>query len=603
MSVAMEVPTDAAVCSICGFPADDATELPSGGYACGFCAESLVIDDYEPTDSSAKMALRPYQQEAADGIDAAFQENDSTLAVMPTGTGKTIVLASVIHEWDRGRVLVMAHRDELIRQAADKIERVTGEPCDIEMGEYMADQKSLYNHAKVVVTSVQTMSRRNRHSRFHPEDFSLLIVDEAHHATAKTYRAVIEYFQQGGLKVLGVTATPDRTDEAALGQVFQSVAFEYALPQAIDDGWLVPIRQQFVEVEGLDFSEMKTTAGDLNQRQLAEAMEEEKTAHRIVSSTIEIANGEQTLIFTASVDQAEEMAMIANRHRLGCAEWICGDAVKCPMEIRRQTLGRFRNRDFQFLFNCSVLLEGFDQDNIGVVVPKATKSRSLYAQMIGRGTRPLSGLVDGIESADDRRSLIAASSKPHMLALDFVGNSGRHKLINTGDMLGGNYDDDIVAEATRAAASKSSRGERSDMLAELRIAEEARKEKLRKQREGIVAKAKYRLQSVDPFDVFDIMPKREPAWHRGRKPTERMAAAVERMGMDTSRMTYWQAHQIIEEAGKRREKNLCSFKQAKLLRKHGFAADCTFQEASTTIDRIAKSGWKLKRPAILKDNP
>ncbi len=584
--------TDTEVCAHCGFGSDDLVETATGELMCAFCAGGIVSD--EPDGEGPAINLRPYQSEAQSQALCELQANDSTLVVLPTGCGKTILFASIIKAWERGRVLVMAHRDELIRQAAQKIEWVTGDPCDIEMGEYRADQRSLHDLARVVVTSVQTMSRRSRHSRFHPEDFSLLIIDEAHHATSKTYRAVIDYFRDGGLKVLGVTATPDRTDEAALGQIFESVAYEYAMTAAIDDGWLVPVQQQFVQVEGLDFSEMKTTAGDLNQRQLADAMEEEKTAHRIVSSTIEIANGEQTLLFAASVDQAEQMAMIANRHRHGCAEWICGDAVKCPIDVRRKTLERFRNRDFQFLFNCSVLLEGFDQDNIGVVVPKATKSRSLYTQMIGRGTRPLSGLVDCVDSAEERCRLIRESAKPHVLILDFVGNSGRHKLIHTGDVLGGIYDDSVVAEATKAVACKSSRGERADMLDALREAEEARKERIRKQRQAIVAKAAFKMKSVDPFDVFDIVPAREPAWHRGRKPTERMASAIEKMGIDTSRMTFWQAHEILEEAGKRRAKNLCTFKQAKILRKHGFSSDVSFADASATIDKIVASGWRLR---------
>lgn len=575
-------------CAVCGFPTDDPAES-----VCGVCA--AMHPDLAPPEKRA-IRLRPYQEAAIDGVREAFERCHSTLAVMPTGTGKTILFAELIRGWRMGRVIVMAHRDELIRQAADKIERVTGEACDIEMGEYRADCRSFYDRAQVVVTSVQTMSRENRQRRFSPDEFTLLIVDEAHHAVSKSYLSVLEYFKEGGLKILGVTATPDRTDEAALGRVFDSVAYEYSMVDAIDDGWLVPVQQQFVHVDGLDFGGMKTTAGDLNQRQLADAMEEEKTAHKIVSSTVEIANGEQTLLFAASVDQAEQMAAIANRHKPGCADWICGDAVKCPMETRHATLRRFRERDVQFLFNCAVLLEGFDQDNIGVVVPKATKSRSLYTQMIGRGTRPLSGLVDGIEEAAERRALIEASCKPHICILDFVGNSGRHKLIHTGDVLGGNYDDAVVAEATRAVGAKSSRGERADMLAALREAEEARKKKMQWEREHIKAKATFRMRSVDPFDVFDIVPKREPAWHRGRPPTERMRAAIEKMGMPTARLTFWAAKQILDEAGIRRAKNLCSYKQAKVLRKHGFDAEVSFTDASATIDKIAKSGWTLKGP-------
>lgn len=577
------VETEIAVCRYCGFPADDLLD----GY-CTYCRAQIAPE-------RTSYALRPYQQDAFDGVREKLQEANSTLVVMPTGTGKTILFAKLAEWWQDGRVLVMAHRDELIRQAADKIERVTGEACDIEMGEYRADKCALHQRAKVLVTSVQTMSRHGRHSRFHPEDFGLLVIDEGHHAAAKTYLKVAEYFGQNpNLKIVGVTATPDRTDERALAVMFKTVAYEYQLIQAIDDGWLVPIQQQFVHVEGLDFSGIDTSMGDLNQKQLAAVVEEEKVCHKTVTATMEIAGDEQTLTFAVSVDQAERMCEIVNRHRPDSASWICGDAIRCPMDHRREVLRKFRAKEIQFLFNCAVLLEGFDQDNIGVVVPKATKSRSLYAQMIGRGTRPLDGLVDQFRVAEDRKAAIAGSAKPGVLILDFVGNSGRHKLIHTGDVLAGEMPDDLVAEATRAAMSASSKGERTDMLAQLRAAEIARKEAQARARAHIVATARYSTKTVDPFNVLDMVPKREPGWHHGRQPTEKQKAFLDKSGIRTDKLSFWQASQLIDECLTRRKKNLCTYKQAKLLAKHGWPTDgIGFKDASAIIDRIAKSGWKL----------
>jgi superfamily II DNA or RNA helicase len=364
-----------------------------------------------------------------------------TLAVLPTGTGKTVCFAHVAKTWldsDRGRVLIMAHREELIQQAADKVLQVTGLHADIEMGESRADQCSLIDQAPVVITSVQTMCRPNRHERFDPRQFGLLIVDEAHHATAPTYRRVIDHFAQNpDLRILGVTATPDRADEEALGQAFESVAFTYEIETAIQDGWLVPIEQQFVQVQGLDLSGCRTTAGDLNEGDLARIMETEENLHGVVHPALELAGDRPSLFFMASVAHAERGAEIANRHQAESAVCLHG---KTPRDERREKLKAFSRGEFQHLFNCGLFLEGFDETSIAVVaMARPTKSRALYAQAVGRGTRPLPGLVDGLDDAAARRRAIAMSHKPGLLVLDFVGNSGRHKLVSTADILGGNY--------------------------------------------------------------------------------------------------------------------------------------------------------------------
>jgi len=176
---------------------------------------------------------------------------------------------------------VIAHREELIWQARDKIQRVTDIRCDVEMANYKSSH-GLFDSARVIVSTIQTLCAGGdgggRMGKFDPMNFGALIIDEAHHATAKTYQRLIKYFRTNpDLKVLGVTATPDRADEEALGQIFQSVAYTYKLPDAIRDGWLTPIKQQMVHVAGLDYSKIRTTAGDLNGADLAAVMESEKT--------------------------------------------------------------------------------------------------------------------------------------------------------------------------------------------------------------------------------------------------------------------------------------------------------------------------------------
>jgi len=457
--------------------------------------------------------LRPYQEECVQAVFEQFRENQSTLVLMPTGTGKTITFAGVCERWTNGRIVVMAHREELINQNADKIRRFAGLDCDIEMADRRADQSNVGCRAPVVVTSVQTMRRESRHSRFNPADFSLLVIDECHHSPSSSYRQVIEHFRQNpNLKILGVTATPDRLDKQALGRVFQTVAYDYSIVQAIDDGWLVPIEQQFVHVKGLDLSSVKVTAGDLNGKQLAEVLEQEEVLHGYAWPTIELAQGEKTLVFTERVNQAERLAEIFNRHKSGSARWICADQTRCSTDERRDAIKGFKNGDYQFLVNVGILLEGYDEPRIKVIsIARPTISRTYYAQMIGRGTRPLTGLVDSLADAGARRLAIANSDKASILVLDFVGNSGRHKLIHTGDILGGNYDGELILDALKKVKVKSSAGLRSDMLKELRAAEERRVavvalEELRateERRLAVVAKSMYHTRPIDPFDPSD----------------------------------------------------------------------------------------------------
>jgi len=354
------------------------------------------------------MILRPYQSAASDAIFKEWQENDSTLVVMPTGGGKTVLFADVIRRVFPRRALVIAHREELIFQARDKIQRVTGLSADVEMGEYRAEG-GLFGQARVVVSTIQTQCSGGdgggRMAKFDPQRFGVLIIDEAHHATSPSYRRVIDYYRTNpALKILGVTATPDRADEAALGQVFQSVAFDYEVLDAIHDGWLVPIEQQMVHVEGLDYSSIRTTAGDLNGGDLAAVMEAEKNLQQMASASLAIIGPRRALVFTASVKSAEMTAEIFNRHRAGMASWVCG---KTDREERRRVLAGFAAGKVQVVCNCGVLTEGFDDPGVEVVLMgRPTKSRSLYAQMVGRSTRPLPGVVDGPET-------VAAPARGH----------------------------------------------------------------------------------------------------------------------------------------------------------------------------------------------
>jgi superfamily II DNA or RNA helicase len=541
------------------------------------------------------MKLRPYQTAASDAIFKEWQENDATLVVMPTGGGKTILFADVIRRVFPRRALVIAHREELIFQARDKIQRVTGLSADVEMGEYRSDG-GLFGAARVVVSTIQTQCSGGdgggRMSKFDPSHFGLLIIDEAHHATSPSYRRVIEYYRtNSALKVLGVTATPDRADEEALGQVFQSVAFDYEVLDAIHDGWLVPIEQQMVHVEGLDYSDVRTTAGDLNGGDLAAVMEAERNLQPMASASLAIVGQRRALVFTSSVKAAEMTAEIFNRHRPEMAAWVCG---KTDREERRRVLADFAAGKVQVVCNCGVLTEGFDDPGVEVVIMgRPTKSRSLYSQMVGRSTRPLPGVVDGPDTPEARKAAIAASAKPSCLVVDFVGNAGRHKLITSADILGGKVSEEALERAVKRVSAAGGPVNMTEALdeaeAELReqrrLAEAAR-------RANLVAKARFTTQSVDPFDVLHLDPVKARGWDAGRQLTEKQRSLLAKQGINPDGVSFAEGRQLIAEIFRRWDGKLCSFKQAKVLRKYGYDAEVSFAEASAIIDGLARNGWR-----------
>jgi superfamily II DNA or RNA helicase len=436
--------------------------------------------------------------------------------------------------------------------------------------------------------------RRYRMQRI--ENVGLIIVDEAHHTVAQTYRRVLDHFGPTA-KILGVTATPDRADEEALGQIFQSVPFSYQINLAIDDGWLVPIEQQFVVVEDLDFSGVRTTAGDLNEGDLEAIIREEKTLHRIAGPTIELAGDRPVLAFLPGVGSAERLAEILNRHRPGEAVCITGTT---PREVRREEIKNFQKGRRQFLVGCGVFLEGFDAPATACIcMARPTKSRALYAQTVGRGTRPLPGLVDGLETAVERRAAIAASGKPNLLQLDFVGNSGRHKLISTADILGADFDDDVIKRAVANVRRKGSADMQKALSeAEQEVRAERRKELERQAveaRRSVTGKATYTTRPVSPFDVFDTTPRREPGWHRGRKPTPGQLAALAKFKLPIPPdCSFWTASQLLDTAIGRCKRGMASYKQVQLLQKYGFkdALEITFVEANRRLNELAKGGWR-----------
>ena len=544
------------------------------------------------------MILRDYQRACSSSVFQEWKDVNSTLTVLPTGTGKTVICADIIRRMFPARTMFLAHRQELIWQARDRIRQATGLTTGVEMGEYKSNVDGMFR-TSVVISTIQTHCSGGdgggRMGKFDPTRFGLLIIDEAHHATTASYRRVIEYYRTNPkLRVLGVTATPDRADEEALGQVFESVAYDYEILDAIHDGWLVPVEQQMVTVAGLDFSSVRTTAGDLNGADLAAIMEAEKSLHGIAGPAIEIMGNRRSLVFTSSVKHAEMLSEIFNRHRNGMSASV---SAKTDKDDRRKINADFNSGKIQVLCNCGTHTEGFDSPGVEVIImAKPTRSRSLYAQMIGRSTRPLPGVVDGheLDTPQRRRESIGASAKPSCLVVDFVGNSGKHKLMTTADILGGKVSEAVVSQAI-ARAKNSGKPVRMDEVLdeearkvareEKRLAEEARRARL-------VAKASFSTHSVDPFDVLQVKPIKPRGWDDGKVLSEKQRNFLRRSGIDPDKIKYSAAKQLISELFHRFENKLCTYGQAKVLRKFGYRTDIDFAAASKTIDALAKNHWK-----------
>lgn len=591
------------------------------------------------------MLLREYQTKAVDATLAAFEAGHQTaLVVCPTGGGKTVIAGHVAKAMlPKGRVMVLCHREELLRQAQQKFLRITGIHPDLEKADYYSTEDSVMGKPPIVVASVQTLNSGDdelrRLHRFDPKEFGFLWCDEAHHAVAGSWLRCINHFKQNpDIRILLVTATPDRADERGLAEICQHVAFDYELSDIIRDGYLVPIRQRRVFIEGLEFANIHTVGGDFDQQELEEAMLAEKPLHGIVHATIETACGleigyldtirdcddraeklrerlagrvpRKTLVFAVSVAHAERIAEIVKRWLPESAQSISGQT---PPFKRKLLIEGFAKGEFQFLCNCAIALEGFDEPTIELVaMARPTKSRPLYAQAIGRGTRPAPEIADDLgnmQTPDERRAAIKASSKATLEVLDFTGNSGRHKLVCSADLLGEAKPDSVIerakeltdgegmdmGEALEQAEKEDERCRAAQALMEEMIAEEADKadEELviaaAMRRLNVVATAEYRTEYVSGFEHTHL----EPESNDPSLATVRQVEFLRKLGVaaeTAANYTRRQASAVIESMKKTR----CTQGQAWKLRQLGYLQPeidkMNFDAASKAIDEATRGG-------------
>ena len=511
--------------------------------------------------------LRPYQQQARDHIHAEWENGHTrTLLVLPTGTGKTIVFASVAADQVRAgdRVLILAHRGELLEQAADKLQRSTGLVSAVEK----ADATCLNTWFRVVVGSVQTLQRTARLERFPHDYFGTIIIDEAHHAITNGYRRILDYF--GDAKVLGVTATPDRGDMRNLGEVFDSLAFEYKLTDAIKEGYLCRIMAQTIPLK-LDISSVTMSGGDYAVGDLGTALD--PYLEQIAAEMAQRCKGRKTVVFLPLIKTSQKFRDLLNSHGFRAAE------VNGQSTDRKEVLADFDAGKYNVLCNSMLLTEGWDCPSVDcVVVLRPTKVRSLYSQMVGRGTRLSPGKSD-------------------LLLLDFLWMTDKHELCRPADLV---CEDRAVArqmtenlaqtgcpEDIEEAAVQAS----EDVVAQREEALAKQLEEQRRKKARLVDPLQYEM-SIQAEDLAGYVP--AFGWEAG-PPSAEQTAALEKMGILPDAVeSAGKASLLLDRLNKRRAEGLTTPKQIRVLERYGFQSVGTwsFDAAKHMIDRIAAGGWR-----------
>lgn len=491
--------------------------------------------------------LRPYQTEAIAAINDHWNEWNRELLVLPTGCGKTVVFNTVANQRP-GNTLILAHRDELIEQARDKYSKMFGDVP----GKIKAAENEI---RRVTVGSVQTMYRRDYSGRF-----DTVIVDEAHHALSPQYQTVLEQFPEA--KVLGVTATPDRGDKKSLARYFDGIAYEYGLKTAIQDGYLCEIVAKTLPLE-IDMNSVKVSVGDFEVNSIATALE--PYLEQIADAIQTHASARKTVVFCPLISIAKQLAAM-----IPGAKEVNGNSPD-----RKEVLEWFDNADpGSVLCNAMLLTEGWDCPSVDcVVVLRPTKIRSLYCQMIGRGTRLSPG-------------------KENLLILDFLWLSYKHNLCKAASLLSDNDED--IETVTRASTGED---EEIDLLGAVSDAEDARKQALA---EALERQMRKKSKLVNPIELFGILDDigiadYEPSfkWEMA-DATEKQIMALQNFGVNAEGITKGYACAIMDRLIGRANNNMATVKQIRTLHNFGYkdAHNWTFEQASKKLSALAAVGWK-----------
>lgn len=575
--------------------------------------EFIEFDDAPASPAPAQFALRDYQNDCLGSISDAWTEFSRILAVLGTGCGKTIIFSRVASaEVGKGnRVLILAHTDELLEQAMEKLHFSTGLRAEKEKAGQFASMD-----AAVVVASVQTLSRENRLARFAPDHFALVIVDEAHRSLAASYQKIVRYFHFGAdalrpdwvqpepgaeyqafARILGVTATADRGDKRSLGEFYQKCVFDYGLLQACRDGYLVrPVVRNIplqIDLKGVKTSR-SANGSDFDLQGVIERLSpviDEAAKHFYM-----VARDRKTVVFMPSIETAR-MGARASRELGMDAAFVSGACAD-----RKDKLAAFDAAGpGAIIYNAMLLTEGWDCPDVSCVcVMRPTKIRALYTQCVGRGTRTLPGVINGLNAPEERRAAIAASAKPDLLILDFLWLSDRLDLVKPIDLV-------VERPDLRKALADGTDGRDEFDLMEAEGA--ANRDLLQTLEAAAKANAKKKSRTIDPLAwAVSIGDAALATWEPEGKwdempPTKGQLEMLERAGIDLAAVTCrGMASKIIDRIIQRHKLGLATAKQLRMLRRIGLpdeqAALMSFKDASAMITAfISRQSSKRGSPA------
>jgi superfamily II DNA or RNA helicase len=498
---------------------------------------------------SPSSSLRGYQLAASEAIMSGFGDFRRQLVVMPTGSGKTVLFAEAASQFQPGRTLVLAHREELIDQAVDKIAKFTGLKAEVEMG-----QRKASLDAPIVVASVQTLQRQARRDRWPKHHFSLVVVDEAHHVLAASYLRVLSHFDAHS-SVLGVTATPDRADKRQLAEYFENIAYEIGLIDLVKQAWLSPIRVRTVPL-GLDLRGVRTVAGDYNAEDLGNIVGPQ--LGKIVEVLAREYSHRKTIVFLPLISLSKTFTRLCQD--AGLRAWHVDGSSKDRAEI----LSEFSAARSGIISNAMLLTEGYDEPSIDCVVClRPTKIRSLYCQIVGRGTR-------------------VYPNKDHLLLLDFLWLSDEHSLIKPSHLVA--KDEDEAEELTEMlAANEELEGACEDVVAARTRRLSERLDQNRVRRARFFDPLEYAV-SLGDLQLAEFEPTMH--WHNDA-PTDRQLQVLGRFGFDSKQVTCkGHAAAILDRVFMRGQLKLATPKQLRWLTKLGHPEPqlATFEEAKQFLD-------------------
>ena len=514
--------------------------------------------------------LRSYQKEAVASILSEWEcGHKKTLLVLPTAAGKTVCFVNVAdRQVKKGRrELLLAHRGELLDQAADKVMEITGTPVAVEKAESSSRDSML----PITVASIQTISRPDRLEKFPEDHFQDIIVDEAHHCMSDTYQRVLQHFPKAN--VLGVTATPDRADQKSLGEYFDSKAYEYTMMAAVKDGYLCPVKAQMVPLK-LSLKDVNISNGDFAAGAVGNALE--PYLEQIATEMEKYCKDRKTVVFLPLIAISQKFCEILKDHGFNAAE------VNGNSPDRAEILDDFSNGRYNVLCNSMILTEGWDCPSVDcVLVLRPTKIRSLYVQMVGRGMRLSPGKKD-------------------LLLLDFLWLTERHDLcrpsplVSKDENIAKKIDEKLQDPDEAFDLMEAEEEAERDILTERETALARQLEEMRQRKAKLVDPLQYAL-SIAAEDLTTYEP--TFTWEMA-PPSEKQLKFLEKRGIFPEAVECaGKATLLIDRLIRRQEEGLATPKQIRLLERYGFrkVGTWSFDAASNMISRVASCNWNIPR--------